>query len=68
MDLSFFNRFSRRSQRKKDVNRPSEPRDDIKLEKSDFPAMLIAAFVTIAPVIVLIAALVFGLMWLLFGR
>ena len=38
--------------------------DNMKLEKGDLPAMLIAALITFLPVILIILAVVYGLIWL----
>lgn len=40
----------------------------IKPEKKDARAMMIAAFVTIFPFVLFMLALLFGLLWLAFGR
>ena len=42
--------------------------DNIELEKGDFKAMVIAALITFGPVLIIILAAFYGLIWLLFGR
>ncbi|MCL2628178.1 MAG: hypothetical protein FWD44_05745 [Oscillospiraceae bacterium] len=42
--------------------------DKIELEKGDFLAMVIAALITFLPVLLIALFVIFGLMWLLFGR
>ena len=38
----------------------------VKLEKSDFPAMLLAALITIGPVVAIVLLLLVGVLFLLF--
>lgn len=40
--------------------------DNLELEKGDIPAMLIAALITFVPVILIIMAVVYGFLWLVF--
>ena len=42
--------------------------EKIKLEKGDFPAMVIAAFITFLPILIIAMVVFFGLIWLLFLR
>ena len=42
--------------------------DAAKLEKGDFLAMVIAAFITFFPVLIVAMLILYGLMWLLFIR
>jgi len=42
--------------------------DNIELEKGDFPAMVIAALITFLPILIIVCAVVYGLMWLLIMR
>ncbi|MCL2124674.1 MAG: hypothetical protein FWH33_01650 [Oscillospiraceae bacterium] len=42
--------------------------DKVELEKGDFPAMIIAAFITFFPVLIIAMAVLFGIIWLLFLR
>jgi hypothetical protein len=39
--------------------------DNIELEKGDFLAMVIAAFITFMPILIAIMAVMFGFLWLL---
>jgi hypothetical protein len=42
--------------------------DKVELEKGDFLAMVIAAFITFIPVLIIVMVVFFGLMWLLVLR
>ncbi|MCL2221497.1 MAG: hypothetical protein FWC20_04960 [Oscillospiraceae bacterium] len=39
--------------------------DNVELEKGDFLAMCLAAFITFVPVVIVALVVVFGLMWIL---
>jgi len=39
---------------------------NIELEKGDFLAMVIAAFITFLPVLIIAMVVIYGLMWILF--
>ena len=41
---------------------------NVKLEKGDFWAMVIAAFITFIPVLIIVMVIVYGLMWILLLR
>lgn len=45
-----------------------EYREGVEPEKKDFMAMLIAAWITIVPFVLLLVLLIFVPMWLMFGR
>ena len=42
--------------------------EELELEKGDFLAMVIAAFITFLPVLIVALVVIFGLLWLIFGR
>lgn len=42
--------------------------DEPELEKGDIPAMLMAAFLVYLPVTILVAVIIFGVLWLFFFR
>jgi len=42
--------------------------EKLELEKGDFLAMVIAALITFLPVMLIIIAVLFGVIWLMFGR
>ena len=42
--------------------------DPLELEKSDLPAIIIAALITFIPVFLFLAALLLGMWWVLVGR
>jgi len=51
--------------RKRSKEELDEHYDKIELEKGDFLAMLIAAFITFIPVLIVVLVLVFGIFWLI---
>ena len=53
--------------RKRTKEELDEHYDKIELEKGDFLAMLIAAFITFVPVILIVLVVVFGIIWLFLG-
>ena len=54
--------------RKKTKEELDEHYENIELEKGDFLAMVIAAFITFLPVLIIVLVIVFGLMWLFIVR
>jgi len=54
--------------KKKTKEELDEHYDKIELEKGDFLAMVIAAFITFIPVLIVILLVFFGIMWLVFVR
>ena len=42
--------------------------DKVKLEKGDLPAMIIAAFITFFPILIIAMVIFFGLLWLFLIR
>jgi len=42
--------------------------ESIELEKGDFLAMVIAAFITFVPVLIVILLVFFGVVWIVFAR
>jgi len=61
-------RFTRLVGKKKTQKELDEHYDKIELEKGDFFAMIIAAFITFFPVLLIAMAVLFGALWLLFLR
>jgi hypothetical protein len=61
-----FERFRALFGKKKTPEELNEHYDNIELEKGDFLAMLIAAFITFIPVILITLFVLFGLLWILF--
>ena len=43
-------------------------RDEPELEKGDIPAMLMAAFLVYLPVTIVVAGIIFGVLWFFFFR
>ena len=65
------NRFKEilgRNKSKDELDKHYKKMEELQLEKGDFPAMVIAAIITFLPVLLIAMAIVFGLLWLLFGR
>jgi len=54
--------------KKKTKKELDEHYEKIELEKGDFLAMVIAAFITFIPVLIVILIVFFGIMWLVFVR
>jgi len=50
---------------KDDLAKHYNEMEKIELEKGDFLAMVIAAFITFMPVVIIALIVIFGLMWLL---
>jgi len=61
-------RFKSLIVRKKTKEELDEHYENIELEKGDFLAMVIAAFITFLPVLIIVLVIVFGLMWLFIVR
>jgi len=61
-------RFKSLLVRKKTKEELDEHYKNMELEKGDFLAMVIAAFITFLPVLIIALVLVFGLMWLIVMR
>jgi len=53
---------------KEDLDAHYDQMEKLELEKNDFLAMMIAAFITFVPVILIILAILFGALWLFFMR
>ena len=69
--MSFFDRYRERLPKKKTKDELDKHYNDIEdagLEKGDFLAMVIAAFITFFPVLIIVMIIFFGLMWLFFIR
>jgi len=53
---------------KEELDAHYDKMEEVELEKGDFLAMVIAAFITFLPVLLIASVVIFGLLWLLFGR
>jgi len=53
---------------KEELDAHYDKMEEVELEKGDFLAMVIAAFITFLPVLLIASLVIFGLLWLLFGR
>jgi hypothetical protein len=62
----FFDKFKSLLSKDKTPEQLDEHYDNIELEKGDFFAMVIAAFITFMPVLLISLAVLFGLIWLFF--
>ena len=62
--MFFFKRLKDIFKKEKTKEELDEHYKNIELEKGDFAAMIIAAFVTFFPVLAAAMAVVYGLMWL----
>ena len=54
--------------KKKTKEELDEHYDKIELEKGDFLAMVIAALITFLPVLIIAMLIIFGIMYIFFGR
>ena len=61
-------RFRALLPKKKTKEELDEHYKNIKLEKGDFAAMVIAAFITFLPVLIVVMVVFFGVLWLIFLR
>jgi len=69
--MSFFSRFREVLSNKKTPEQLSahyDKMEELDLEKGDFTAMVIAALITFLPVLIIAMLVIFGGLWLLFGR
>jgi hypothetical protein len=66
--MSMWERFTRRLPKGHTERELEEKFGDARPEREDYKAMLIAAFITIGPFVLVVALLVLGAMWLMFGR
>jgi len=64
--ISLPNRLKELLPRKKTREQLDEHYDKIELEKGDFLAMCLAAFITFIPVLIIALVVVFGLIWVIF--
>jgi len=60
--------FKNRLPQKKTREELDEHYEKIELEKGDYPAMVIAAFITFLPILLIAMAVFYGVLWLLFLR
>ena len=60
--------FRSRLPKKKTKEELDEHYQNVELEKGDFLAMVIAAFITFLPVLLIAMAAFYGILWLLFIR
>ena len=61
-------RFRDRLKKEKTKEELDERYKNIELEKGDFPAMVIAAFITFVPVLIIAMAVIYGLLWIFMLR
>ena len=66
--MGLIDRYIARLPKKKTKEELDEHYKKVELEKGDLPAMIIAAFITFFPVLVIAMVVFYGVMWLLFMR
>jgi len=66
--MNVFRRFAEMLQTKKTKEELDEHYNNIELEKGDFLAMCIAAFITFIPVALVAMAVIYGVIWLIMTR
>ena len=66
--MNLFGRFAEMLPKKKTKEELDEHYDNVELEKGDFLAMCIAAFITFLPVLIVAMVIVYGVIWLLMTR
>ena len=66
--MNLFSRFAEMVPKKKTKEELDEHYKNIELEKGDFLAMCIAAFITFLPVVIIAMAVIYGVIWLLMTR
>jgi len=66
-----FSRFKEvlsKKKTKEELDEHYNKMEEVELEKGDFLAMVIAALITFLPVVIIAMVVIFGLIWLVFGR
>ena len=66
-----FSRFKEvlsKKKTKQELDEHYDKMEEVELEKGDFLAMVIAALITFLPVVIIAMVVIFGLLWLVFGR
>ena len=69
--MGFIDRYRAHLPKKKtkeEIDKHLSGVEEVGLEKGDFPAMVIAAFITFFPVLIVAMLVFYGLIWLLFVR
>jgi len=66
--MGLIDRYIARLPKKKTKEELDEHYDKVELEKGDLPAMIIAAFITFLPVLIVAMIVFYGVIWLLFSR
>ena len=66
--MNLFSRFAEMVPKKKTKEELDEHYNSIELEKGDFLAMCIAAFITFLPVVIIAMAVIYGVIWLIMTR
>ena len=65
----FSERFTRlfgKKKTKEELDAHYDQMEQVELEKGDFLAMVIAALITFLPVLIIVLAVLFGVVWLVF--
>ena len=66
--MGLIDRYIARLPKKKTKEELDEHYKKVELEKGDLPAMIIAAFITFFPVLIIAMVVFYGVIWLLFMR
>ena len=66
--MFFPDRLKLRLPKQKTKEELDEHYKNIELEKGDLPAMIIAAFITFLPILIIAMIVFYGLLWLLISR
>ena len=66
--MNLFTRFHDMMPKKKTKEELDKHYESVELEKGDFLAMIIAAFITFMPILIIAMVVVYGIVWLLFSR
>jgi len=66
--LNRFKEVLGKKKTKEELDEHYNKMEEVELEKGDFLAMVIAALITFLPVVIIAMVVIFGLIWLVFGR
>lgn len=66
--MGLFSKLKDRLPKEKSKDELDKHYDNMKLEKHDLLAMLIAAFITIVPFVLIILGVIYGVIWFVFLR
>ena len=64
--MLFYDKLKQAISKQKTKSELDKHYDEIELEKGDFLAMVIAAFITFTPILLVTMLVIYGLLWFLF--